>query len=139
MLRLVALPIGILLLVLQVIPCQAADKPAIDKKAAANWPQWRGPKRDGVSAETGLLKEWPKDGPSLAWKASGLGKGFSSVTIAGGKLLTMGEFDDGQYVICLNLADGNQLWKSHVGGTWDPNGYSGPRSSPTFDGQLCYA
>ena len=138
MLRSVALPIGILLFVLQLVPCQAADKPAVDKKsAAANWPQWRGPKRDGVSTETGLLKEWPKEGPTLAWKAAGLGKGFSSVTIAAGKLLTMGEFNDGQYTICLNLADGKQLWKKRVGDKFD--NYAGPRSSPTFDGPLCYA
>lgn len=46
---------------------------------AADWPQWRGPNRDGISPETGLLKEWPKDGPPLAWKITNLGTGFSPV------------------------------------------------------------
>jgi len=54
--------------------------------SAADWPQFRGPNRDGACQETGLLKEWPKDGPKLLWEISGLGVGYSTVSIANGKL-----------------------------------------------------
>ncbi|HNQ88032.1 MAG TPA: hypothetical protein PKM73_05400 [Verrucomicrobiota bacterium] len=54
--------------------------------AGGDWPQWRGANRDGVSLETGLLKEWPADGPTRVWKAAGLGKGFGSVSTLGGRL-----------------------------------------------------
>ena len=50
-------------------------------QSAANWPQWRGPNRDGISKETGLLKQWPADGPPLVWKATGAGGGYSSFSI----------------------------------------------------------
>ena len=82
---------------------------------AADWPQWRGPNRDAVSAETGLLKEWPAEGPALAWELSGLGKGLSSVAIAGGKLITMGNKDDGQqYLLAFDLDQRTPIWKAQV-------------------------
>src|SRR6266513_5579878 len=56
-----------------------------------DWPQWQGPDRTARSKETGLLKEWPKGGPPLAWKANGLGAGFSSVSITGKFVYTMGD------------------------------------------------
>ena len=56
-----------------------------DVKNIKGWPQWRGPNRDAVSTDTGLLKEWPKDGPKLLWETNGLGKGYSSIVLAGGK------------------------------------------------------
>lgn len=59
--------------------------------AAPEWSQWRGPNRDGLSTEAGLLKEWPKDGPPLLWKATGLGAGFSGVSVAGQRIFTMGD------------------------------------------------
>src|SRR5258708_21445459 len=55
------------------------------------WPQFRGPNRDGVSSETGLLKEWPAGGPPLAWKATGLGNGYSTVAVVGGRIYTIGD------------------------------------------------
>src|SRR5215207_7958949 len=55
-----------------------------------NWSRWRGPNNDGISKEQGLLTEWPKDGPPLVWKASGLGGGFSSVAVVDGRIYTMG-------------------------------------------------
>jgi len=60
---------------------------------AEDWPQWRGPNRDGKSADTGLLKQWPTGGPKLAWKATGLGKGYSNMSVAAGRLFTMGDKD----------------------------------------------
>ena len=73
--------------------------------ATANWPQWRGPNRDGLSTDTGLLKEWPKNGPPLLWEAKGAGRGYSSVAIAAGKIYTMGDGlstanDKDEYLTC---------------------------------------
>jgi len=111
------------------------------KKEAANvvpdWGQFRGPKRDGISPDTGLLKEWPKGGPTLAWKASGLGAGYSSVAIAGKFLYTMGEDGGQEVIIGMNLADGKILWKAKVCASGDPgNQGQGPRATPATDGTL---
>lgn len=70
-------------------PCGGTGQRAA-RAPAADWPQWRGPHRDGKSAETGLLKEWKEGGPPLAWQASGLGGGFSSLAIADGRIYTLG-------------------------------------------------
>src|SRR5262245_52563089 len=109
--------------------------------AESEWPQWRGPNRDGCAADTGLLKEWPKDGPPLLWKATQLGAGFSSVSIVGQRIFTMGDLSDANYVIALNRADGKQLWSTKVGKPGAPGwgGFTGPRSTPTVDGSLVYA
>ena len=103
-----------------------------------NWPQFRGPNRDNVSTDTGLLKEWDADGPTLAWKASGLGIGFSSVAVTKDRIYTMGDQGPSQYVIALSSTDGKVLWKTKVGPNWDDR-YPGPRSTPTVDGALLYA
>ena len=104
---------------------------------AGDWPQWRGPARDGRSADTGLLQEWPDGGPPLAFRATGLGGGFSSVSVVGDRIFTMGDLGDGQYVMALARQDGSHLWKTRVGPTWDDN-YLGPRSTPTTDGDRVY-
>lgn len=106
---------------------------------ATDWPQWRGPNRDGISTEKGLLKEWPKGGPPLAWRIKGLGSGMSSVAIAGGRLFTQGaRKNDGQrgvYVTALDLGAGKELWATAIttGSSPEPNG------TPTVDGALVYA
>jgi len=104
---------------------------------ASDWPQWRGPNRDGKSAETGLLQEWPEGGPPLAWKTEGLGLGFSSVAVAGGRIYTMGDLDDGQYVFALHEDGGEILWKTNVGPI-HKDGRGGPRSTPTTDGDRVF-
>src|SRR6185369_1219465 len=76
----------------------------------AEWPQWRGPNRDGVSKETGLLKQWPTDGPPLVWKAAGAGTGYSSLAISAGRIYTMGLRGDREYVVAFDVATGKQLW-----------------------------
>ncbi|MDG2391133.1 MAG: PQQ-like beta-propeller repeat protein [Planctomycetaceae bacterium] len=104
---------------------------------AGDWPQWRGPNRDAISTETGLLKAWPADGPPLAWKISGVGEGYSSVSIFNGKIYTLGDLEDGSYLMALNEADGSELWKTKIGLAGGHKGYPGTRSTPTFDsGQL---
>jgi outer membrane protein assembly factor BamB len=118
--------------VLAVLPLLAAVA------TAADWPQWRGPNRDGRSAEQGLLKAWPKAGPPVAWKATGLGRGLSSVSVVGGRVFTMGDRAGAQHVIALSATDGKTLWATKVGPTHDEE-YGGPRSTPTVDGALVYA
>ncbi|HVR69673.1 MAG TPA: PQQ-binding-like beta-propeller repeat protein [Vicinamibacteria bacterium] len=105
---------------------------------AADWPQWRGPHRDGLSRETGLLQAWGPSGPPLAWKGSGLGIGFSSVAVAAGRIYTMGDRDGVQSLVALNQADGKRLWSARVGPTWDDR-MGGPRGTPTVDGDLVFA
>jgi hypothetical protein len=73
-------------------------------QTGANWPQWRGPNRDGISKETGLLKQWPAEGPALVWKASGAGRGYSSFSISDGKLYTMGLRGDREFVVAFDIA-----------------------------------
>jgi outer membrane protein assembly factor BamB len=113
-------------------------QPGSAPAAAGEWPQWRGPNRDAVSADTGLLKQWPKAGPALAWKSSGIGAGLSSVSLAGGKIFTMGDLGDTQYVFALGQQDGKILWRAQVGPAWREQ-YGGPRGTPTVDGDLLYA
>src|SRR3954468_10123547 len=69
--------------------------PSPDAKAQAEWPQFRGPDRNDISPDKGLLKQWPADGPKQVWKCEDLGIGFSSVSIAGGRIFTMGDLKDG--------------------------------------------
>ena len=113
--------------------------------ATAEWPQFRGPNRDDHSPDKGLRKEWPKDGPPVVWKATGLGAGFSTVSVAGGRIFTMGDRDtreDGKkakacFVIALGLADGKELWSARVGAAG--GNIAGPRCTPTVDGDQVYA
>jgi len=105
---------------------------------AADWPSWRGPNRDGQSAETGLLQEWPAGGPPLVWRARGIGAGLSSVAVVGGRIYTMGDKGGAQHVFALDKADGRIVWSAKVGPRWDDE-YAGPRATPTVDGDLLYA
>ncbi len=80
------------------------------EKSKPDWPQWRGPHRDGVAEETGLLQKWESQGPPLAWKTSGLGEGYATVAIAEGKIFTTGKRKDAVYVIARDGSDGHELW-----------------------------
>lgn len=102
------------------------------------WPQWRGPNRDGKSAETGLLKDWSAAAPKLLWTTEGFGEGYSAVTIADGKLFTTGNFPEGQKVIAANAADGKILWATPFTEKAPKHGYEGARSSPSIDGDRLY-
>lgn len=107
---------------------------------AGDWPQWRGPNRDGRSTETGLLESWPKSGPPLLWKATGLGAGFSTVSIAGQRIYTMGDNAGKAYVHALNRADGKNLWSAEIGKAGAPGWgkFEGTRATPTVDGDLLF-
>lgn len=105
--------------------------------AGADWPQWRGPARDGRSTSTGLLNEWPDDGPPVVWRHDGLGSGLSSVAVAGGRIYTLGDIDGEQWAIALSEDDGRELWRTPVGPPWGED-HNGPRSTPTVDGDRVY-
>jgi len=108
-------------------------------QTGGNWPQWRGANRDGISKETGLLKQWPADGPPLAWKTSGAGGGYSSFAISKGRLYTMGLRGDKEYVIAFDVATGKQVWATPHGGAFRNDRGDGPRGTPTIDGDNIYS
>jgi len=108
-------------------------------QSVADWPQWRGPNRDGISKETGLLKQWPAEGPPLVWKASGAGGGYSSFSVANGKLYTMGLRGEREYVIAFDVATGKEAWSTAHGGAFRNDRGDGPRGTPTIAGDRVYA
>lgn len=105
----------------------------------AEWHQWRGPNRDGKSAETGLLKSWPAQGPPLAWRTKGAGVGFSSFSSVGGRLYTLGDRGNTGFVIALDLATGKRLWETPNGANYSNSYGDGQRGTPTIDGDRLYA
>ena len=129
--------IGALLCLLFAATIAIAQTPA--QTNAANWPQWRGPNRDGISKETGLLKQWPAEGPPLVWKATGAGAGFSSFSIANGRLYTMGLRGDREFVIAFDVATGKEAWATPNGRAFSNDRGDGPRGTPTIDGDRLYA
>lgn len=108
-------------------------------QVGADWPQWRGPNRDGISKETGLLKQWPEQGPPLVWKATGAGVGYSSMSVANGRLYTMGLRGDKEFVIAFDLATGKEVWATPHGGAYRDSRGDGPRGTPTFEGGRLYS
>lgn len=103
---------------------------------AADWPQFRGPKRTDVSDEKNLLKAWPEEGPPVAWKGTGLGEGFSSIAVQGDRVYSMGDVGNSSYLTALDRKDGKQLWSTAVG---KPGGnYKGTRCTPCVDGDHVY-
>jgi outer membrane protein assembly factor BamB len=102
----------------------------------AGWPQFRGPRRDGVCDERGLLPAWSEGGPRLRWSASGLGKGFSSPVIADGRLFITGDFGEECRVLAFDL-DGKPLWQVRNGASW-LNQYQGARASVAYSAGKIY-
>jgi outer membrane protein assembly factor BamB len=109
---------------------------------AADWPQWRGPQRDGISHETGLLKQWPDGGPKLLWQQTDIGEGYSTPAVVGERLYVISNRGmDDEFVQALGVADGKQIWSTSVGKVGANQGpqYPGSRSTPTIDGKSLYA
>ncbi len=104
---------------------------------ADDWPQWRGPERNGKSAETGLLSSWPEGGPPLVYRVSGLGNGYSSLAVVGDHVFTLGDVGEKQYLLAFQRSDGKPAWKAEIGKAWDDR-YLGARSTPTVDGDRIY-
>ena len=106
---------------------------------AIDWPQWRGPNRDGISAETGLLESWPAAGPPLVWKAQGLGEGYAAFSVVGDRLYTQGQQGSQQFVLAYDTNTGKQVWKTPSGRAYHESRGHGPRGTPTIDGPRLYA
>lgn len=111
----------------------------VSNRAPDDWPQWRGPNRDGISAERGLLKSWPAGGPPLAWRATGAGEGYSSFAVANGRLYTLGARGGREYVLAYDVATGKQLWATDHGRRFGNDRGDGPRGTPTVEGNRVYA
>lgn len=108
----------------------------VQAEPQAYWPQFHGPNRNNISTETGLLKEWPADGPKLLWTANGLGYGYSSVSMADGRMYTAGNIDGATVITALDM-DGKPLWTFKNGPAWEGS-YEGTRGTPTIDGDRVY-
>ncbi|HMF62330.1 MAG TPA: PQQ-binding-like beta-propeller repeat protein, partial [Vicinamibacterales bacterium] len=100
--------------------------------------QWRGARRDGVSVEKGLLKEWPKAGPPVAWRTAGAGAGYSSFATANGRLYTLGARGGTEYAMAFDAASGKKLWEVPHGRQFGNDRGDGPRATPTVDGDRLY-
>jgi outer membrane protein assembly factor BamB len=115
---------------------------SVSKKAAA-WPQWRGPQRNGVSNETGLLKEWPKEGPKLLWQLKDIGAGYSTPAVAGSRIYVLSNRGlENEFAQALSVEDGKPIWTTRLGNVGNPDQqppYPAARSTPTIDGELLYA
>jgi outer membrane protein assembly factor BamB len=106
------------------------------KAVPGDWPAWRGPDRTGISKETGLLQQWPQGGPKLLWKAKDLGSGYSTPSLAGGRIFLMGTQGQKERLIALDARDGKQVWAQEVGALAGQR--PAPRSTPTVDGDRVY-
>jgi len=110
---------------------------------AADWPEWRGPQRNAVSTETGLLKEWPKDGPRLIWQAKDIGDGYATPSVAGDRVYVLSNRGtDNEFAEALSTEDGKQVWATRLGKVGNPDqmpSFPAARSTPTVDGGLLYA
>lgn len=104
----------------------------------AEWHQWRGPNRDGISAETGLLQSWPSNGPPQLWRTAGAGEGYSSFSASGGRLYTLGARGGTEYLSAFDAATGRKLWEQANGQRFRNDRGDGPRSTPTVDGARLY-
>ena len=111
----------------------------VSNRALDDWPQWRGPNRDGRSVEKGLLKDWPAGGPPLAWQTSGAGEGYSSFAVAGGRVYTLGARAGSEYTFAFDAQTGKKLWEAPNGRRFQNDRGSGPRGTPTVEGDRVYS
>ena len=109
------------------------------------WPTFRGADRSGVSKDTGLLSSWPEGGPTLVWQATGAGRGYSSLAVGGGRLITLGDGlstadDEDEYLSCFDMKSGEKLWQTKTGPAWSKGKptWQSSRGTPTIDGDLVY-
>lgn len=121
------------------LPLIPAALLAATPAASFDWPQWRGPSRDDVSKETGLLKEWPAEGPKKLWSFTNAGQGYSAFAVVGGRLFTLGTRDGAEVLIALDATKGTELWVAKLGPILGNKWGDGPRGTPTVDGDRVYA
>ncbi|MFG0256155.1 MAG: PQQ-binding-like beta-propeller repeat protein [Rhodopirellula sp. JB053] len=102
-----------------------------------DWPQWRGPNRDGKSLETGLPQQWPSSGPRLLWNVTGLGEGYSTPAVVGDVVYVLGTRGNEEFVFARSVSDGSPVWESNIGPKASGGGFPGPKGTPTLsDGKL---
>ena len=110
---------------------------------ASDWPQWRGPQRNGISQESGLLGQWPAEGPRLLWQKDDIGDGFSTPSVVGARIYLMSNRGmENEFVQALSTVDGRPIWTTRVGNVGNPDQdppYPKARSTPTVDGDSVYA
>jgi outer membrane protein assembly factor BamB len=106
--------------------------------SAGDWPQWQGPDRNGLSPETGLLQKWPAGGPPLTWSISTVGGGFGSLAIKGDRIFVQGAKSRQSVISVLNRANGQGVWSKALGPAGSNDRGSGPRGTPTVDGDRLY-
>jgi outer membrane protein assembly factor BamB len=104
----------------------------------SDWPQWRGPQRNGISAETGLRQSWSPGGPTQAWSARDVGAGYGSVAVAGDRVYVQGQKGRESGVTALARADGKAVWWRAVGSAGNNDQGPGPRGTPTVDGDRLF-
>lgn len=109
------------------------------QRAVSDWPQWRGPQRTDISDETGLLGEWPPEGPKLLWKVEDCGVGFSGPAVVGNTLYTLGARGDVEQLFARDLQSGEERWTLDVGEVFEIARGNGPRCTPTVVGDRVYA
>ncbi len=107
--------------------------------AAADWPQFRGPARDDVSRDTGLLKRWPAGGPKLLWTFEGAGTGYSGPSVVGDRVYLMAGDGKNEFVQALDVQTGKKVWSGEVGPFYTIDHGSGPRGTPTVAGDAVVA
>lgn len=117
--------------------CNSLRTTALGDCSPAEWPQWRGPNRDGVSLETGLLTSWQQDEPKVLWRIP-FGHGYSGISISGGRLYTMFAQGNDEYAVCLNASNGEEIWRFRTGSKFTNNHGDGPRSTPTVNGDVVF-
>jgi outer membrane protein assembly factor BamB len=105
---------------------------------ASDWPQWRGPDRDDVSRETGLLKTWPKGGPKLLWTFREAGAGYSGPAVVGDRLYSLGADDKSDTIYALDVETGKKVWSTPIAPVSVLDRGDGPRGTATVDGDLVY-
>lgn len=106
---------------------------------ALDWPQWRGPNRDDISQEKGLLKDWPSGGPKQAWVYSDAGLGYAGFSVADGRVFTQGARGEREFLIALDEKSGKELWVLEFSDLLKNGWGDGPRGTPTVDGDLVYS
>ncbi len=110
--------------------------------STSDWPQWRGPQRNGVSQESGLLEQWPAEGPKLLWQVNDIGDGYSTPSVVGTRIYLMSNRGmENEFVLALSTQDVKPIWTTRVGNVGNGNdfSYSKARSTPTVDGDFIYA
>ncbi|MGI9427935.1 MAG: PQQ-binding-like beta-propeller repeat protein, partial [Bythopirellula sp.] len=117
-----------------------AERPEPQGPAALGpWPQWRGPNRDDLNSETGLLQAWPTAGPERLWSFRDCGVGYAGPAVVGDRLYILGSRNNQEALLCIDVNTGKELWATPIGPELENSWGNGPRSTPTVDGELIYA